>query len=349
MKTEPIYTETVKVDPDNIAQADGVLARTGEILRRGGLVVFPTETVYGLGADAKSPDAAAKIYAAKGRPADNPLIVHIAEPSCAEEFCFTSPLYYKLARAFMPGPLTVIMPGKGIIPPQVTAGLDSVAVRCPSHPIAHRLIELAGVPVAAPSANLSGRPSPTAAEHVIDDLSGRVDMIIDGGDCDIGLESTIVKLEEDGAVLLRPGAVTYDALCCVCDKVSISPAVTGVLPEGERPPSPGMKYRHYAPRAPLYLLEGNDFERLAFMHSMKDENCLFLCYDTEEAGLGEKALSIGGKTDYNAQAKRLFACLREADAVEAEKIYAPMPPKSGMGLALYNRLIRAAAHQVIKL
>jgi len=170
MTAEKIHTEIVKITPGNNCRTDKILMRAGEILRRGGLVVFPTETVYGLGADAKSPDAAAKIYAAKGRPADNPLIVHVAEPTAAEEFCVTSALYYRLARAFMPGPLTVIMPSKGVIPLQVTAGLDSVAVRCPSHPVAHRLIELAGVPVAAPSANLSGKPSPTSALHVIDDL-----------------------------------------------------------------------------------------------------------------------------------------------------------------------------------
>ncbi|NLK39186.1 MAG: threonylcarbamoyl-AMP synthase [Clostridiales bacterium] len=349
MISEQIATEIVKISPDG--RNDNALRRAGDILRRGGLVVFPTETVYGLGANARSADACARIFAAKGRPQDNPLIVHVASPADAEEFCFTTPLYYKLAEAFMPGPITVIMPSRGVIPKEVTAGLDSVGVRCPSHPVAHHLLVAAGLPVAAPSANLSGRPSPTSADHVIADLFGRVDMIIDGGDADIGLESTIVKINEEGLILLRPGAVTYDALLCVCEKVSIAPAVTDPLSEEERPLSPGMKYRHYAPKAPLFLLEGNDEARRSFMIEKiaSGENCLFLCYEEEMTLPGLKALSIGKKSDFETQGRRLFACLREADAAGVQCIYAPMPPRSGMGLALYNRLIRAAAHQVISL
>ncbi len=288
MKAEIKQTEIVKISPDSLQESEREFIKTSpnvqtsatktahnktsyektgplikaqplkkaaEILRSGGLVVFPTETVYGLGADATSADAAAKIYAAKGRPADNPLIVHISEPQKAEEFCHTSPLYYRLADAFMPGPLTIILPSKGVIPKNVTAGLDSIAVRCPSNIIAQKLLEYTDRPVAAPSANASGRPSPTSAEHVISDLFGRVDMIIDGGVCDIGLESTIVKLEGERIILLRPGAVTYDALCCVCADVTVDRSVTEQMPNNMRnmrPLSPGMKYRHYAPRAPLF-------------------------------------------------------------------------------------------------
>ena len=241
------------------------IIRAAEILKNGGLVAFPTETVYGLGGDGTNAQAAQKIYAAKGRPSDNPLIIHIASPEDAEHYAQTNPTYYRLAKAFMPGPLTVILPKKDSIPLSTTGGLDSVAVRCPAHPVAHRLIELAGLPIAAPSANLSGKPSPTCAAHVAEDLDGRVDMILDGGDCEIGLESTIVKVEGEKLTLLRPGGITYDALCMVCRDVQIAPAVTEQLAAGERPLSPGMKYRHYAPTAPLVLLQGEPEKVLAFL------------------------------------------------------------------------------------
>ena len=245
-----------RMTPDAIDES--AIEKCAEIINRGGLVAMPTETVYGLGADATDKNAAAKIYAAKGRPSDNPLIIHIASPEDAECYAYTSPLYYKLADAFMPGPLTVILPKKDIVPSEVTGGLDTVAVRCPSHEVAHALIKESGVAIAAPSANLSGSPSPTTAEHVISDMNGRIDAIIDGGSSEIGLESTIVKLEGDTAIMLRPGAVTCDALGCVCEKVEIAAAVTELLGENERPLSPGMKYKHYAPASPLVLLEGED-------------------------------------------------------------------------------------------
>ena len=216
------------------------LSAASKIIREGGLVVFPTETVYGLGGDATNPSSAEKIYKAKGRPSDNPLIIHIADPEDAEPYAVTSEAYYRLAKAFMPGPLTIILPKKQTIPYRTTGGLENVAVRCPSHPIARALIAKAGVPIAAPSANLSGKPSPTCARHVIEDLSGRVDMIIDGGDSDIGLESTIIQLDGNTATLLRPGAITADALRCVCENVTVANAVLNQLGEGERPLSPGM-------------------------------------------------------------------------------------------------------------
>ena len=201
-----LETRIVKITDPEAGAAE--LAYAGKLLRSGGLVVFPTETVYGLGGDATSADAAQKIYAAKGRPSDNPLIIHIEKPSDAEAYCQTNEFYYRLAEHFMPGPLTVILPTKDTIPYSVTGGLDTVAVRCPAQPVARALIAAAGVPIAAPSANLSGKPSPTTAEHVIHDMMGRVDMVIDGGACEIGLESTIVSLHGGTATLLRPGAVT---------------------------------------------------------------------------------------------------------------------------------------------
>ena len=340
-KTKHIVIEDVAAQEEELRAAAG-------ILRDGGLVVFPTETVYGLGGNGLDESAARNIYAAKGRPSDNPLIIHVATPEDAEKYAYTSPLYYRLASAFMPGPLTVILPRRENIPTSVTGGLDTVAVRCPSHPVAHRLIELAGIPVAAPSANLSGKPSPTCAQDVRADLDGRVDMILDGGDCEIGLESTIVKIEGDGIILLRPGGITYDALCMICEKVTVADAVTHQLAENERPLSPGMKYRHYAPTAPLILLSGSDGDVVEFLRAEQTRTCCaILCYDEEMASLfPENLIPIGGRADLETQAKRLFHALRQADNTPATVIYAHLPPMEGLGLALYNRMIRAAAHTV---
>ncbi len=326
------------------------IKKAAEILKSGGLVVFPTETVYGLGGNGLDAEAAKKIYAAKGRPSDNPLIIHIARPEDAEKYCYTNEYFYALAKAFMPGPLTVILPKKEIIPFSVTGGLDTVAVRCPAHPIARAIIEEAGIPIAAPSANISGRPSPTCASYVVEDMDGRVDMIIDGGDCDIGLESTIIKLDGGRATLLRPGAITCDALECVCESVEIAHSVSEALAENERPLSPGMKYRHYAPNAPFVLLAGDDEAQIAFLkNAANHENCAILCYDEEVNYLNcEKLLPIGNKDDLSHQAKVLFTTLRDADKLGADVIYGHLPPKDGLGLALYNRMIRAAAHTILK-
>ena len=319
-----------------------------EIIKNGGLVVFPTETVYGLGGNGLDAEAAKKIYAAKGRPSDNPLIIHIAQPEEAEKYCFTNEYFYRLAKAFMPGPLTVILPKRDIIPSSVTGGLDTVAIRVPSHEIARALIKEAGIPIAAPSANISGRPSPTKASYVAEDMNGRVDMIIDGGDCEIGLESTIIKLEGGKAILLRPGAITSDALKCVCESVEIAHSVSEALGENERPLSPGMKYRHYAPASPLALLSGEDEDKLSFLkNAVRTENCAVLCYDEEIDELSDgKLLPIGKKDDLAHQAKVLFTTLRDADKLGVDIIYGHLPPKSGLGLALYNRMIRAAAHTI---
>ena len=343
MNTQIIKTDGISIDKD-------ALYKAAEVLKNGGLVVFPTETVYGLGGDGTSEDAARKIYFAKGRPSDNPLIIHISSPNEAEKYALTSATYYKLAKAFMPGPLTIILPKKDTIPFSVTGGLDSVAIRCPSHPIARQLISAAELPIAAPSANLSGKPSPTCATHVIEDLMGRVDMIIDGGNCEIGLESTIVKLDGDTAILLRPGAITADALRCVCSSVEIAPSVLEQLKENERPLSPGMKYKHYAPSVPLVLLDG---ERDAIINFLKQEQankkCAVLCYHEDLTLIENKnVIDIGAARDLEMQARVLFTALREADNYGVDVIYAHLPSKSGIGLALYNRMIRAAAHTVIR-
>ena len=345
MKTEVI---TIK-NTDNPAEMEP-LDQAARILKNGGLVVFPTETVYGLGGNGLDPEASKKIYAAKGRPSDNPLILHVSSPEEAENYAFTNDTYYRLAKAFMPGPLTVILPKKDNVPLETTGGLPTVAIRCPSHPIAHEMIRRSGVPVAAPSANLSGKPSPTRAEHVIHDLMGKVDMIIDGGECDIGLESTIVKVDGTKLTLLRPGGVTYDALCCVSDSVEISPAVTEELKKNERPLSPGLKYKHYAPSSPVVLLTGEESKILSFLQKKQEtERCLILCYEEEFPLLNkDKVYNIGKSRDLDTQAHLLFSALRNADLRDdIDIVYAHLPTKEGLGLALYNRLIRAAAHTIL--
>ena len=340
-------TKIFTISPEDVENP--ALDEAAALLRHGCLVAFPTETVYGLGGNATDATAAQKIYAAKGRPSDNPLIIHIADPADAERYAEVSETYHRLAEAFMPGPLTVILPKKDCIPTTVTGGLDTVAVRCPSHPLARAVIRKAGVAIAAPSANLSGSPSPSCGAHVIHDLNGRVDAIIDGGECEIGLESTIIQLNGADATLFRPGAITADALRCVCETVTLSPAITEGLKENERPLSPGMKYKHYAPKIPLILLAGDEDCVLTYLRRAQNaEKCVILCYREElEILRNERLIDIGEKNDLSAQAHSLFAALRQADRMDGDVIYAHLPPKDGMGLALYNRLIRAAAHTVL--
>ena len=346
--------ETKVVKITDIDKQNDDIEAAAALIRDGGLVVIPTETVYGLGGDGTNPLSSQKIYAAKGRPSDNPLIIHISKPAEAEKYAHTNELYYKLAKAFMPGPLTVILEKKDIIPKETTGGLDTVAVRCPSHPVAREIIKRAGVPIAAPSANISGKPSATLVEYVIEDFDGRVDMIVDGGSCEIGLESTIVMIsgeDKQELILLRPGAITYDALCCVCDKVTVSPTIEGTLSENEHPLSPGMKYKHYAPAAPLILLEGDEDKIIKFLlNEQKEKKCAILCYDEEAEMLeSELLLTIGCRGDTATHARMLFARLRECDHLSPDVIYAHIPDKHGLGLALYNRMIRAAAHTVLKI
>ena len=331
------------------------ISNAARIINNGGLVVFPTETVYGLGADATNPEAAKAIFSAKGRPSDNPLIIHLAKPEDAEKYTVTCDLYYDLAREFMPGPLTVILEAKDSIPMETRASLPTVAVRCPENKIARDFIEASGVPIAAPSANLSGTPSPTSAKHVVDDMMGRVDMILDGGDCDFGLESTIVKIENDNEVtLLRPGKITVEELERVVRRVNIADAVADKLADGAVVLSPGMKYRHYAPTAPLELIDGDADKTARYIKREPFHSVAVIAYSEEIEFFATEipyasVYEFGRRDDEELQAHMLFSLLREIDKEGYEKIYAPLPKKNGVGLALYNRMIRAAAHKIVKL
>ena len=340
-------TELIKID--FAKPLSGQLSLPAKILAEGGLVAFPTETVYGLGGNALDASAAGKIYAAKGRPSDNPLIVHIARPGDAAKYADTNPLYEALAKAFMPGPLTVVLPKKEIIPFSVTGGLQTVGIRCPGDPVARELIRLAGVPIAAPSANVSGRPSPTAASHVADDLNGRIDCIIDGGEAEVGLESTIVKIDGDRLILLRPGAITPEMLRTVCENVVLDNGILGKLPEGVSPQAPGMKYRHYAPEASVEILVGSEEMVERFLSDKTD--FAVICYSGDKKLQKNKnVLILGDENDSQEQASKLFSCLRECDKDKSIKnIYARMPKKNGVGLAVYNRLIKAAGFKITEL
>lgn len=330
-------------------KSDAILERAAELIRGGSLVGIPTETVYGLGANAYDGNACLNIFKAKGRPADNPLIVHIARPEEAENIAYTNELYYKLAMRFMPGPLTVIMPKRDNIPDSVTAGLDTVAVRCPANRVANRLIEISGVPIAAPSANKSGMPSPTTAYHVFKDMNGEIPMILDGGECEVGVESTVISITEDSIMLLRPGQVTVEMLSEVCGNVSVSSAVTAELKPGEKALSPGMKYKHYAPAANLYLVDDRYIDFVSFTKEKAlTEKCAVMCYEEEKSFYGEELLlPVGKKDDIKEQTKRLFNLLRRADELGAQTIYAHLPGKEGEALAIYNRMIRACAHRIL--
>ncbi len=340
MKTEIIYHPT---------EAD--LIRGAALLRDGGLVALPTETVYGLGVNGLSAEATRKVYAAKGRPSDNPLIIHLASAEDAGQYCEVNSAFKKLAERFMPGPITVILPKKSCIPDSVTGGLPTVAVRVPSHPIAHRLIELAGIPIAAPSANLSGKPSTTLVEHVIEDMNGRIDMIIDGGPCTIGLESTIVVPNGETIQLLRPGAVTVEMLKEAGFSVQMDKAVTERLSEGERPLAPGMKYRHYAPNAQVTLLRGSSEQIAAYLRPFWGEkDTALLCCMEDEAANAPNAFLLGSRGDPAGQASRLFDLLRGFDhRPEIRRVFAVMPSADGIGLAMMNRMLKAAGYRVVEL
>ena len=332
-----------------------ILKPVADIIKKGGLVVFPTETVYGIGADATDSSATSKIYEAKGRPSDNPLIIHIANPTDAEGYAFTNSLYYLLAEKFMPGPLTVILPARNTVPMRTRGGLETVAVRCPQNEVARELIRLSGVPIAAPSANLSGSPSPTDVTHVIDDMLGRVDVILDGGNCDFGLESTIIQIDSEKSVtLLRPGKITVEDLEACGISVNIAEAVTEALKSDERAISPGMKYKHYAPKTPLVLIEG-DAENIAlYLKSEVSSKIAVISYEEDMdvfKGIipGADIYSFGRRDDETFQAHNLFKLLRDTDKNNYDIIYAPLPRTSGIGLALYNRMIRAAAHKIIRM
>lgn len=338
-------TKIFKVTKDSL----NILNEASELLNDGKLVAFPTETVYGLGANAYDPEACKSIFLAKGRPSDNPLIVHISKPEDAENIAYTCPLYYELAKAFMPGPLTVILPKKDVIPYEVTAGLNTVAIRCPKNEVANKLIEIAKIPIAAPSANTSGKPSPTSAKHVYDDLNGKIPMVLDGGDSEFGVESTVITIKDDEITILRPGSITPKMLEGVSKNVKIASAVKEELKADEQALSPGMKYKHYAPTANLYLIDDNYINFIDFVkEKQKTENCAVMCYDEEASSFEDKKLlPVGEKNDVKKQTKRLFNLLRQADELGADTVYAHLPSDDGESLAIYNRMIRACAHRVI--
>ncbi len=324
------------------------IQKAADIIKDGGLVVMPTETVYGLGANALDKNAVTNVYKAKGRPMDNPLIVHLAEVSDTEKYAHTNEAFYKLAEKFMPGPLTVILPKKDVIPYEVTCGLETVAIRVPSNEIAHNLIKTSGCPIAAPSANLSGKPSPTSFAHVVEDMLGRVDAIIDGGNCTVGLESTVIILKGDSAELLRPGKVTYEELREVIPDITINDAVKNQCTD-KKPASPGMKYRHYAPDSPVFLVDGDNKKVIEFLiEKQNSEKCAILCFDEDVISLDKNnVLTFGRHDDENTQAHELFDKLRSFDKMNVDKIYARMPSDNGVGLAVYNRLVRAAGFNII--
>ena len=324
----------------------GDIEKAGEILRQGGLVAIPTETVYGLAANALDGEAVKKIYQAKGRPSDNPLIVHISDVSQLPPLVKEVPeAARKLAAVFWPGPLTIILEKSSRIPDQTSGGLDTVAVRCPYHPTARAVIDAAGVPLAAPSANLSGKPSPTTFRHVQEDLTGRVDALLDGGDCTVGVESTVITLVTDVPRILRPGGVTLAQLEHVLGQVEVDPAVIHQMEQGQKASSPGMKYKHYSPVADVVILDASQEDYLQYVNQRGDGWAL--CFEEDVPLLQVPSMPYGSRYDDNSQAHRLFQALHQLDESGAQKAYARIPRKRGVGLAVYNRLIRAAAFQVI--
>ena len=322
----------------------------GKIIRRGGLVAFPTETVYGLGASAYDAEAAKKIYAAKGRPSDNPLIVHVCSIEQINDVALNiSADARRLTEAFMPGPLTLILKKKDCISDGVTAGLDTVAVRCPSHPAAAALIKAAGVPIAAPSANISGKPSPTTARDVMEDMNGRIDAVIDGGSCEVGVESTIVDTTRGGAVILRPGGVTYDMIREIVPDVRLDKNILSSLKDDEKPISPGMKYKHYAPNARVTVVEGGEAAVQKKIKELiaenKDKKCgVLLMY----GAVYDDAVMISAGGTNAEYARELFAALREFDRLGVDIVFAEFAENDGCGLAVKNRLYKAAAYDVIR-
>lgn len=323
------------------------LALAAEIINNGGLVAFPTETVYGLGADGLNETAVKKIYIAKGRPSDNPLILHIQDISEITPLTLEiNSTAKKLMDTFWPGPMTLVFKKSSLIPSVISGGLDTVAIRLPENKIARELIKLAKTPIAAPSANTSGKPSPTKASHVFDDLNGKIDMIIDGGNCDIGLESTVIDVTTISPVILRPGGVTFEDIFELFPDVTYDKHLTlDTITDTVKPKSPGMKYKHYAPKGDLYILDGDLDKIREYITNNKDENTAIFTFDGIDFDL-PYVKSLG---DTSSGSKLLFNLLRECDDNDITKIFALMPDKKGVGFALYNRMFKAAGGKVIKL
>ena len=346
MNTEFFNAATQKENGTNVC---------GRIIRAGGLVAFPTETVYGLGANGLDGCAVEKIFAAKGRPGDNPLILHIAKKSDLKQLWKHVPdKARQLADAFWPGPLTMVYLKSDIVPPQVTAGLSTVAVRMPEHKTALALIRAAGVPIAAPSANLSGKPSPTCAQHVLDDLDGCIDAIIDGGDCRVGVESTVLSLVGTPTVL-RPGGVTREMLESVIGHVDIAHAVLNPLKNGETAASPGMKYKHYAPKADMVIVDGSSAAVISRINALvheKQENgkkvAVIATEETRSSYHADVILSMGSRSNEDAIAQHLYKILRECDELHVDAIYSESFQTPRIGQAIMNRLLKAAGHKIIQ-
>lgn len=346
--------ETKIVTIDDKAIDEATLQEAGSIIREGGLVAFPTETVYGLGGDALNQESSKKIYAAKGRPSDNPLIVHICKMEDLVSIVQEIPeAVFRLAEAFWPGPLTVILKKSDMVPKETTGGLDTVAVRMPSHPVAQKFIEYAGGYVAAPSANVSGRPSPTKAKYVIEDMTGRIDMILDGDGIDIGLESTIVDMTGEMPMILRPGYITKDMLEKVLGEVSVDKTILDINCK-EPPKAPGMRYRHYAPKGQLTIVEGDVTRTIKKINELTKESHLngekvgiIGTEETKNLYFGDSVKSVGKRRDEESIARTLYTILREFDDEDVSVIYSESFSECSMGQAIMNRLLKAAGHQII--
>ena len=319
------------------------------LIKQGQLVALPTETVYGLGANGLNPDAVAKIFAAKGRPQDNPLILHIARPEDLDALCHHIPdSAYRLAEKFWPGPLTMVLPAKDIVPKCTTAGLPTVAVRCPDCEITRRIIALSGVPVAAPSANISGKPSTTTAQHVFHDHQGKIPLIVDGGACRVGVESTIVDLTENPPRLLRPGGVTPEQLTDVLGELTVDKAVTAQIDADAVVKAPGMKYRHYAPQCQVVIVSGSREKAAEYIHKHFATGDRVLCFAEELPLYADcNPLSYGLEADVSTLSANLFDALRQLDDPGIRKVYARCPVGGGVAYAVQNRLKKAAAFHIV--
>ena len=333
-----------------LSASDSLTAPTAaNLIMNGQLVAIPTETVYGLGANGLDENAVAKIFEAKGRPQDNPLILHVADTGDITNFCHSIPeAAYRLAELFWPGPLTMVLPAKDTVPKRTTGGLSTVAVRCPDCEVTRNVIRMAGVPVAAPSANISGKPSTTTAEHVRHDHDGRIDAIVDGGPCRVGVESTIVDLTEDRPRLLRPGGITPEQLISVLGDLVVDKAVTARIDQDEVVKAPGMKYRHYAPASEVIIVSGSREKAAAYIRCHFQSGDRVLCFE-EELSLyaGCAPLAYGREADVSTLSAGLFAALRELDDPAIRKVYARCPEGGGVAYAVQNRLKKAAAFHII--
>lgn len=347
-------TQLCVIDKDKIDQA--IIEEAGKIIKDGGLVAFPTETVYGLGGDALNPESSAKIYAAKGRPSDNPLIVHIADMESLNRIVKEIPeAAIKLAKVYWPGPLTMIFQKTDAVPLETTGGLQTVAVRMPDDPVALAFIKAAGGYIAAPSANTSGKPSPTLARHVAEDMDGKIEMILDGGAVGIGLESTIVDLTSDKPMILRPGYVTQAMVAEVLGEVDTDKTILDGNSK-EAPKAPGMKYRHYAPNGELVIVEGDTNavvayinEQLALHQSKNVKTGVIATDETQNLYHADVVKSAGKRTDEAAIAHQLYAFLRDFDSEHVDYIFAESFATDGVGQAIMNRLLKAAGHKIIRL